>query len=224
MNLAEGIAKLKVLLSMDKKEDEVVTTEQSFKDEKLDDGLTIISYDADELATGVVVNILDEAGQKLPLPVGDYTTETGTTFSVVDETGAIDNVVLAEAPAEEGATPTTEAPMGEDKPAMPSKTPTTPPKRVIKSQVEEHVFNAFKKEVEEVNLTFAKQEDVKLEFEKLTNIITKQEATIKAMFEIISQIADEPIKKGTEEVKDGFSVSEFKKSYKADLAKLDEQN
>jgi len=48
---------------------------------KLADG-TIIVSEADELAAGVVVNILSEDGVQTPMPEGTYSLEDGTTFSV----------------------------------------------------------------------------------------------------------------------------------------------
>ena len=74
MNLTEAVNKLGELMANFNKEnvkptETIVTTEQKFKDEKLVDGMTIISYDAEQLAQGVIVYLLDEAGQKLPFPV-----------------------------------------------------------------------------------------------------------------------------------------------------------
>ncbi len=48
---------------------------------KLADG-TIIVSEADELAAGVVVNILSEDGVTTPMPEGTYSLEDGTSFSV----------------------------------------------------------------------------------------------------------------------------------------------
>ena len=51
---------------------------------KLVDG-TIIVSEADELAAGVSISILAEDGTTMPLPVGEYETEDGQSFSVEEE-------------------------------------------------------------------------------------------------------------------------------------------
>lgn len=220
MNLTEAVNKLGVLMANFNKEnatstEEIVTTEQKFTDEKLVDGMTIISYDAEVLAQGVVVYLLDEAGQKLPLPVGDYTTESGSTFTVVDETGAIDNVVLKEEEVEEpegevvAPAPATEVPMSE-KPAMGT------PKRVIKSQVEEHVFSI---ELEDYEV-------IKVDLSSMFTAKDKEIADLKElnaqMFEVVKQLSELPASSPTE-TKEKFSVAKEKMSFKQSMRELEEQ-
>jgi hypothetical protein len=217
MNLKEGIEKLGNLIAGFNKVDEpIVTTEQNFVDAKLNDGVTIVRYDADVLATGVVVSILDETGAALPLPVGDYILEDGTTFTVVDDLGTIDNVVLAPE-KEEGEentgevvapAPATEVPMS-DKPAMGT------PKRVIKSQVEEHVFSIeTDNEIIEVDLSsmFKKLEDENKALKDLN----------KQMFSVISQMSELPASAPTE-TKQKFSAAKAKQDYLASMEVLTEQ-
>lgn len=76
-------------------------------EDKLADG-TIVVSEADELAAGVVVNILSEDGQQTPLPEGTYSLENGTSFTV-----DADGVVLEV--AEEEAVEETEEVAAEDK-------------------------------------------------------------------------------------------------------------
>ena len=57
MNLKEGIEKLKGLIEKFNIEP-IVTTEQSFTEAKLMDGVTIVQYDGEELAQGVAVNVV----------------------------------------------------------------------------------------------------------------------------------------------------------------------
>ena len=201
MTLTEGVEKLKALLFNAETPAEVI--EQKFKDQKLEDGVTIISYDAEVLAVGVIVYLLDEAGQRLPLPMGDYVTEAGDTFSVVDENGTIDNVVVAPEveEVEEAAPAEVVAPMAEA-----PKTAATP-KRVIKSQVEEHVFNAFKAEI------LAEVEKLKEQLNKATDIN-------KEMFNVVSQIAEAPASVPTES-KQKFSVAKYKADYKQAMQELE---
>jgi len=61
---------------------------------KLTDG-TIIVSEADALAAGVSVMVLAEDGTTMPLPVGEYSTEDGTNFSVVEE-GKVAEIYEAE--------------------------------------------------------------------------------------------------------------------------------
>lgn len=229
MTLQEGIEKLKVLLGSQKPENEetIVTTEQKFTDAKLQDGTTIIRYDAEELEPGVIVSLVDPSGV-LPLPKGDYVLEDGTTFSIVDDMGTADNVTE---PTETQATEGTE-------PAMETPAPATPaapapvkqgatdkaPKRVIKSQVEEHVFNAFK---DEVNATIAELkstiEALQNENKELKENFSKTSEISKQMFSIVEQISEEPASAPTEKVSEKFSASEHKKNFKADLERLEKE-
>ena len=66
---------------------------------KLEDG-TIIVSEADELAAGIVLNILSEDGIQTPMPEGNYKLEDGTGFSV-DAVGLVTEVVEVEAEDEE---------------------------------------------------------------------------------------------------------------------------
>ena len=61
---------------------------------KLADG-TIIVSEAEALAEGVAVNVLSEDGTQIPVPVGTFSLEDGTTF-VVEEEGIIASIGEAE--------------------------------------------------------------------------------------------------------------------------------
>ena len=80
MDLKERI---KVALGIDTEEQEVKLAYEA----KLADG-TIIVSEADELAEGVVLNILSEDGEQTPMPQGTYSLEDGTEFST-DENGVV---------------------------------------------------------------------------------------------------------------------------------------
>jgi len=66
---------------------------------KLTDG-TIIVSEADALEVGVSVMVLAEDGTTMPLPVGEYETEEGVSFSVVEE-GIVAEIMEEEVEAEE---------------------------------------------------------------------------------------------------------------------------
>lgn len=92
--------RIKVALGLDEETTETKEVQLMFED-KLVDG-TIVVSEADELAAGVVVNILSEDGVQTPLPEGNYSLENGTTFSV-DADGVVLDVTQADDETEEPA-------------------------------------------------------------------------------------------------------------------------
>ena len=231
MTLQEGIEKLKVLLGKQEPQNEepIITTEEKFTDAKLQDGTTIVRYDGEYVEPGMQVMLVDPSGV-LPLPKGDYVLENGTTFSIVDDNGTADNVV--EAPETVATEPKEDAnpemPMTPPAPA-PVKNETVTPaankvKRVIKSQVEEHVFNAFKEEmtkaIAEMNEKFSALEK---ENKELKENFAKANELNKEVFSVVKQISEEPAATPTEKVKQVFSVTEHRKSFKEDLRRLEQE-
>ena len=87
MDLKERI---KVALGIDTEEQEVKLAYEA----KLADG-TIVVSEADELAEGVVLNILSEDGEQTPMPQGTYSLEDGTEFTT-DENGVVTEVSAKE--------------------------------------------------------------------------------------------------------------------------------
>ncbi len=87
MDLKERI---KVALGIDTEEQEVKLAYEA----KLVDG-TIVVSEADELAEGVVLNILSEDGEQTPMPQGTYSLEDGTEFTT-DENGVVTEVSAKE--------------------------------------------------------------------------------------------------------------------------------
>lgn len=220
--LKEGLEKIEKLTR------EFFSKEQAqykFETAKLNDGSTIVEWEGD-LATGVIVYIVGEAG-KLPAPIGVHTLEDGTTFEVVNEQGAIDNLVkVGETPKEEAPEV---APDMATAPAAQSQAPTSP-KRVIKSQVEEHVFKLEIEGIEPIEVDFSsmftllneKFESVKKENEEMGEKLKKANDLNKEVFNVVKQMADEPMSEPTESNKK-FSVSDAKKAFRDDLEKLREQ-
>jgi hypothetical protein len=92
MDLKERI---KVALGIDTEEQEVKLAYEA----KLVDG-TIIVSEADELAEGVVLNILSEDGEQTPMPQGTYSLEDGTEFTT-DESGVVTEVSAKEEEVEQ---------------------------------------------------------------------------------------------------------------------------
>lgn len=77
MDLKERI---KIALGLNEEKAEAQEVQLMFEG-KLSDG-TIVVSEADELAAGVVVNILSEDGVQTPMPEGSYSLEDGTVFTV----------------------------------------------------------------------------------------------------------------------------------------------
>lgn len=82
--------RLKMMLGIEETTEEVTLMLQA----RLEDG-TIISSDAEEMATGIVINVVAEDGSVFPLAEGNYILEDGGEFSVDSE-----GVVLEYNPAE----------------------------------------------------------------------------------------------------------------------------
>lgn len=215
MDLKEGIEKLKGLIEKfgaEKPAPETVT--ENFKDMKLNDGVTIISIDGEELTVGTPVYVMTPEG-RVPAPDGDVILEDGTQLSIMQ--GLIAEVATPEAEAPEGevaAEPATVPPTAEAQPAAME----TKPKRVIKSQVEEHVFNAHKEEVDaKVAELKAELESIKAEFETFKADFQKSVSFNKEVFSVVEQIAEQPSATPTEAKSEPFNVKKFKAAFKEDL-------
>lgn len=96
---------------------------EKYKDIKLEDGVTIIRVDGEDISEGAIVNIVTEDGVKPVEKAGDLVLEDGRIVSV-DETGKVlaiskpgtdeAETEMAEAPATEN-TPEAESPEGQTK-------------------------------------------------------------------------------------------------------------
>jgi hypothetical protein len=184
----------------------------NFKDMKLNDGTTVVRFPNDVIAKGDAVTVITEQGE-LPLPDNTpenplYTLEDGSTFTIVN--GTVDVYTEAETPAEDKAEGGVEEPTETVAPAMEAKPQTKEPKRVIKSQVEEHVFNEFKKSVEEMFLS-VKEELQKLNVDttSLTEKFNAQFVITKELAETVNMIAESPATESAEKQK----VKITKKAY-----------
>ena len=90
-------SKIRVALGLEEPTTEVNLAMEA----RLEDG-TIVVSEANELVAGVDISILAEDGTLIPLPAGEYKTEAGVGFSVVDE-GVVAEI-YEEEPAEEEET------------------------------------------------------------------------------------------------------------------------
>jgi hypothetical protein len=225
----EMLEGLKSFISKYSSKEEVV--EVKMTENILEDGETMVVYDAEVIATGVVVSLVDSEGQLQAMPQGSYVLQDGTTFDVVDEEGTADNVVLAEAPAEEGAEGGEEAPAatGAD---MKETNATGQAKRVVETTIKESNFNDEQmKELEELKAEFAELKKgfeaialEKEEFAKANEAANKDKEElndkIESMFSLINKIAEEPAAEPTVSKPAKFNATTQKKSFKEDLAEL----
>lgn len=188
--------------------------ETKFKEELLDDNVTMISYDGDMLADGMLVSVVDTNGSLLPMPMGKYATADGTTFEILDENGTAGNVMAANEDGTEEVEQEQAAPV--------SKASEQAVKRTVETITKETEFKADEKEVEaeiEAKADIAKEEEVefvsaeefaaiKIElaeqkeaFAQVAELKEKLEANEKLLVSLkalVEMIADEPSEKPTE--------------------------
>jgi len=180
------------------KEDVIEAVEAKFTDNKLEDG-TIIRYEEEELAQGVIVSVVDESGNVLPLPIGAYKLEDGTTFDVVDDSGIIDNVVMAEEPTEDNTDKETD---------MEEKAPITEESKQAAKTIVETVTKETRFEDE------AKVEDtveVKAEVEtevKEPAMVDESFASVKAAFKAEVDALTEKVDAQAKLINDMFKIVE----------------
>lgn len=212
MNLKEGIEKLKGLIDKFNVEP-IVSTEQSFTEAKLMDGVTIVQYDAEELAQGMPVNVVTPEGI-LPMPDGEYYLEDGSMLVVMG------GLVAEYEKAEELPEGETNAPVAVAEPTTPATGEMevkTAPKRVIKSQVEEHIFSLELEGFEPIKVDFSSMFKALVDENKALKDINKE------MFGIVKAISNEPSVAPTEKVNKPFSVKDQRASFKADILRIEKE-
>ena len=212
MNLKEGIEKLKGLIEKFNVEP-IVSTEQSFTEAKLMDGVTSIQYDAPEVAQGMPVNVVTPEGI-LPMPDGEYYLEDGSMLVVMG------GLVAEYEKAEELPEGETNAPVAVAEPTTPATGEMevkTAPKRVIKSQVEEHIFSLELEGFEPIKVDFSSMFKSLVDENKALKDINKE------MFGIVKAISNEPSVAPTEKVNKPFSVKDQRASFKADILRIEKE-
>ena len=154
----------------------------------LDNG-TVIYTDAEAFAEGVEAYIINDEGEKIPLPPGDYTLADGRTL-VIGEGGVVSSI--AEAPEEEPATEEVEA--SEEAEVVEEVQAEEEPTYVTKSEVEEMIKAALesiaaqddKEEMSAVNPEAPKAEKVE---EKVEEVEKENEAALE-LAAIKAELAD----------------------------------
>lgn len=174
---------------------------ENFAEEKLNDGTTVISYEAEKLDVGVAVMAVTESG-KLPLPDGDYVTESGTEFNVAN--GAVTAVKEA-AVAEEGADGAPPAAANMGAPAAQPQAVKSIVESVIKESRFQEQLDEFKTQIEEFTKAkeaFATQKES--DSKKIADLeaeVNKNKETLLKAVELLNQIAEEPSATATDKDK-----------------------
>lgn len=190
MNLEDSIKEIPNLIKALKEKFMEKVVEQKFMDVKLKDG-TILSYEGDMPSVGIPLFVIDEKGERLPVPDGEHELEDGTIIvssgGMIAEVKTVDVAPEGEEPmAEEGAAP--QVGMTED--AV---------KRIVETVIKETVF-ANEEYV-------AKFEAIEKENIQLKADIEKANEFIKETFAIVEKIANAP-SETPKPKKDGFMVED----------------
>ena len=146
----------------------------------LDNG-TVVYTDAEAFAEGVEAYIINDEGEKIPLPPGDYTLADGRTL-VIGDGGVVSSIT--EAPTEEPATEEVEASEEEVEEVQAEEEPTYVTKaeveEMIKAALESIVAQDDKEEMSAVNPEAPKAEKVEEKVEEKENEAALELAAIKA--------------------------------------------
>jgi len=173
---------------------ELLGMEVKLEQRKLEDGVTTIEADAFEPEAEVV--IITEDDQRIPLPVGEYKLEDGTTL-VVTEEGIIAEI-RAEAEVEEKVDEeVVEAPAEEEE--MKKETP-------VKKTVESIVKETFFTEIEALK---KENEELKAEVEQLSKVEKTTEVSSEKTTELSEEVKEEKTELTTEDLEPAVKPISF---------------
>ena len=111
--------------------------------QKLEDGITVIESESFE--AGQSIFIVTESGESIPMPIGSYKMENGSTLEVVEE-GIIDSI--GDAPVEEPVEE--EVPVDAVEEEAPEEAPEDAPEEEVVDTVTREEFDALKAMIEEM--------------------------------------------------------------------------
>lgn len=154
----------------------------------LDNG-TVIYTDADAFAEGVEAYIINDEGEKIPLPPGEYTLADGGMITV-GEGGVVSSVSGAESPAEEveASEEEVEEVQAEEEPTYVTKAEV---EEMIKAALESIAAQDDKEEMSAVNPEAPKAEKVEVEEKEEEDEVKVELAAVKAELEAIKKQAAE---------------------------------
>ena len=168
MKATEILNQIKDVLGLELSEEKVALATM-----KLDNGTEI---EAEEFVADKEVFIVGEEGEKIALPVGEYTLEDGKILSVVEEglIAEIKDAEQAEAPAEEVAE-----------------------EEVVEAEAEEAKVKSKTESTQVVYATKEEVSEVKLMIEEIKNLLTQKEVTkeiadVELSAEVVEPIAHNP--------------------------------
>ena len=168
MKATEILNQIKDVLGLELSEEKVTLATM-----KLDNGTEI---EAEEFVADKEVFIVGEEGEKIALPIGDYTLEDGKILSVVEEglIAEIKDAEEAEAPAEEVAE-----------------------EEVVEAEAEEAKVKSKTESTQVVYATKEEVSEVKLMIEEIKNLLTQKEVTkeiadVELSAEVVEPIAHNP--------------------------------
>ena len=164
---------------------ELLGMEVKLEQRKLEDGVTTIEADAFEPEAEVV--IITEDDQRIPLPVGEYKLEDGTTL-VVTEEGIIAEIRAEAEVEEEVDEEVVEAPAEEEE--MKKETP-------VKKTVESIVKETFFTEIEALK---KENEELKAEVEQLSKVEKTTEVSSEKTTELSEEVKEEKTELTTEDL------------------------
>ena len=168
--------------------------EQKFVDLKLQDG-TVVRISGDQPLANAQISAIDEAGQLIPLPTGNYVAEDGAMIVVAD--GVITEYTPKDKPAETPAPNANEAMTEEQKATA---------KTIIESIVKESRFvseTILDEKIKVVNEAIAKTNELFVTLQKENETakaeakteIEKQKEFSKQLFALVEKLGELPVEK-----------------------------
>ena len=205
--------RIKVALGIEEEANEIKLAYQA----KLVDG-TIITSDADELAEGVVMNILSEDGQQTPLPAGTYELEDGTKFTT-DEAGLVLEVAAVEEEAEVEAEDKEDEIYTEDKEEMSNEEVDSVETTVDKeAELFEEVGMVVKELLEEVRNDIARLSG---ELDELRGENLAKDENIAELQEENTKLSAQVKELNEQPAEEGVKLSKFEEKKKVQLSEVE---
>ena len=169
-------------------------TEIKLMEVKTKDGNSIM-VDGEKMDVGVAVMVVDEAGEKMPVPDGDLVLEDGSTITVKD--GLITAIVPAGEEVEDEASEETKL----------SKLEQQIAKLNIAKEIAIHkdAIDSLKAEMKNFADLKAENETLKAELEVTNVALAEQKKFVAELFAYVEKIADEPSATSNQVKKDGFA-------------------
>ena len=196
-------SKIRVALGIDEPTTEVALAMEA----RLEDG-TIVVSEANELVAGVDISILAEDGTLIPLPAGEYKTEAGVEFSVLDE-GVIAEIYDQEPVEETEEEPAEDVELSTEDTEEPVELEEVPESTDLKSELIEEIGGVIKELLSEVRADLSRLEGELNEVKASKNEVEAKNTELsKQVEELSKEPAAEPV-----------NTHKFNRSTKVELSK-----